>query len=163
MSVEKDIKVTLPDGSEVVHPSGVNGFNIAKAISPGLAKAAIAIKIDGVATDILAPINTDCSVEILTFDDFEGKQIFWHSSSHIMAQAVLDIFPKAKLAIGPPIEEGFYYDFDVEKPFAPEDLEKIEKRMGEIIKEKVTFERIDISRQEMLEKYKADGAVSQLR
>ncbi len=159
MSEEEKIKVTLPDGGEVVHPKGATGYDIAHAIAPGLAKAAIAIKVDGVAKDILAPILSDCSVEILTFDSHEGKQVLWHSSSHIMAQAVLDIFPNAKLAIGPAIEEGFYYDFDVEKPFAPEDLEKIEKRMGEIIKEKVTFKRIDISREEMLEKYKKDGAI----
>jgi len=159
MSVKKEIKITLPDGSEVSHPDGATGYDIAHAISPGLAKAAIAIKVDGLAMDILAPIKTDCSVEILTFDSLEGKQIFWHSSSHIMAQAVLDIFPDAKLAIGPAIEEGFYYDFDVEKPFSPEDLEKIEKRMGEIIKEKVTFKRIDIPRKEMIEKYQKDGAI----
>lgn len=159
MSVEKNIKVTLPDGGEVVHPNGATGYDIAKAIAPGLAKAAIAVKIDGTARDLLAPIEADCAIEILTFDSPEGKQIFWHSSSHIMAQAVLDIFPKAKLAIGPAIDEGFYYDFDVDKPFTPEDLEKIEKRMGEIIKEKVSFKRFDISREKMLEKYKKDEAV----
>ncbi len=159
MSLKKEIKIILPDGSEVVHPEGVSGYDIAHAISPGLARAAIAIKVDGTAKDLKAPINSDCSVEILTFDSPEGKQIFWHSSSHIMAQAVLDIFPEAKLAIGPPIEEGFYYDFDVEKPFAPEDLEKIEKRMAEIIKKDVSFERVDISRKEMIEKYQKEAAV----
>ena len=159
MSVEKEIKVTLPDGSEVVHPNGATGYDIAHAISPGLAKASIAIKVNGVVTDLLTPINSDCSIELLTFDSAEGKQVFWHSSSHIMAQAVLDIFPKAKLAIGPPIEEGFYYDFDVEKPFTPEDLEKIEKRMAAIIKEDVSFERVDISRKEMIEKYQNDEAI----
>ncbi|HHI02422.1 MAG TPA: threonine--tRNA ligase [candidate division Zixibacteria bacterium] len=128
-------------------------------MSPGLARAAIAIKVDGTAKDLKAPTNSNCSVEIMTFDSPEGKQIFWHSSSHIMAQAVLDIFPEAKLAIGPPIEEGFYYDFDVEKPFAPEDLEKIEKRMAEIIKKDVSFERVDISRKEMIEKYQKEAAV----
>ncbi|RKX21532.1 MAG: threonine--tRNA ligase [Candidatus Zixiibacteriota bacterium] len=159
VSLKKEIKIILPDGSEVVHPEGVSGYDIAHAISPGLARAAIAIKVDGTAKDLKAPINSDCSVEILTFDSPEGKQIFWHSSSHIMAQAVLDIFPEAKLAIGPPIEEGFYYDFDVEKPFAPEDLEKIEKRMAEIIKKDVSFERVDISRKEMIEKYQKEAAV----
>ncbi|HHI02631.1 MAG TPA: TGS domain-containing protein [candidate division Zixibacteria bacterium] len=113
VSLKKEIKIILPDGSEVVHPEGVSGYDIAHAISPGLARAAIAIKVDGTAKDLKAPINSDCSVEILTFDSPEGKQIFWHSSAHIMAQAATDIFPEAMLAIGPPIEEGFYYDFDV--------------------------------------------------
>ena len=158
VNLDKEILVKLPDGTEVKHARGISGYDIAKAISPRLAKDAIAVKVDGVLKDLHAPIEEDATVEILTFDSPEGKKIFWHSSSHIMAQAVTELFPKVKLAIGPPIDEGFYYDFDVDSPFSPEDLEKIEKRMAEIIKEKVRFERVDISRDEMLKKYRKENA-----
>ena len=154
-----EIKITLPDGSDKTFPSGVTGVEIAKSISDRLAKEAIAIKANGKVIDVWRPINADAQVQILTWDNREGKEVFWHSSAHIMAQAVLDVFPDAKLAIGPPIDEGFYYDFDVEKPFAPEDLAKIEKRMAEIIKEDVTFSREVCKREDLLTKYKAEGEI----
>ena len=134
------VKIKFPDGSERDFPKGSTGLDIAKAISPRLAKEAIAVKINGEIHDLNEVVNSGSPVQILSFKDPEGRAVFWHSSSHIMAQAVVDLFPKAKLAIGPPIDEGFYYDFEVEKPFAPEDLESIEKRMHEIIKEKAVFE-----------------------
>lgn len=154
-----DITITLPDGSKKSFPAGTTGTEIAKSISGRLAKEAIAIKLDGRITDVWRPIEEDANVEILTWNEREGKEVFWHSSAHIMAQAVLELFPDAKLAIGPPIDEGFYYDFDVETPFSPEDLDKIEKRMGEIVKEDATFSCETGSREELIERYKKEGEV----
>jgi len=154
----EEVKIKFPDGSEKPYPKGVTGYEIAKSISGRLAKEALAVKVNGNLRDLNAEINDDSPVEILTFDSPDGKYVFWHSSAHIMAQAVTELFPNVKLAIGPPIEEGFYYDFEVEKPFSPEDLEKIEKRMGEIIQEKAPFHREDVTRAEMIEKYKKEDA-----
>ncbi len=148
------LKIELPDGSIKEFDEQVTGYDVARSISPGLAKAAIAIKVDGVVCDLHAPITKDALVEILTFDNPEGREVFWHSSSHIMAQAVQELFPGVKLAIGPPIAEGWYYDFDVEKPFSPEDILKIEKRMGEIIAEKAEFTCENKSRGEAIAFYK---------
>jgi threonyl-tRNA synthetase len=152
-----EVKIKFPDGSEKAFPKGSTGLEIAKAISPRLAKEALAVKLNGQIKDLAFPIEQDAPLEILTFDSRDGKDVFWHSSAHVMAQAVTELFPGVKLAIGPPIEEGFYYDFEVEKPFSPEDLEKIEKRMAEIIKEKARFERKEIDRKEALERYRNDG------
>ncbi len=133
------VQVKLPDGSVKDFDSEVTGYELAKSLSPKLAKLAVAVKVDGEVRDVSTPLPSGAPVEILTFDDPQGREVFWHSSSHIMAQAVLELFPGAKLAIGPPIDEGWYYDFEVEKPFTPEDLEKIEKRMAEIVKENAAF------------------------
>lgn len=154
-----DITIALPDGSIKVFPAGVTGYEIAKAISGRLAREAIAVKVDGRAIDLTQPIDHDATVRILTWDDREGKEIFWHSSAHIMAQAVLEVFPEARLAIGPPIEEGFYYDFDVERPFSPEDLEKIEKKMSAIIAEDAAFTREVCDRGTLIEKYRAENEI----
>jgi len=155
---EKEIKITFPDGSSRQFPSGSTGIDIARAISPRLGKEALAVRVNGHIRDIGAPLSEDGPIEILTFESPDGKKIFWHSSSHIMAQAVLELFPGAKLAIGPPIEEGFYYDFEVDQPFSPEDLERIEKRMAEIIKEDAAFHREEISRRDILKKYREEKA-----
>ena len=133
------VQIQFPDGSVKPFDSGTTGYDIARSISGRLAKEAIAVKVNGEVRDLSYPIPADAPVEILTFNDPEGRQVFWHSSSHIMAQAVQELFPGVKLAIGPPIDEGWYYDFEVDKPFAPEDLEKIEKRMSEIISEDAAF------------------------
>ena len=100
--------------------------------------------------DLSSVIGSDpkCGVKLLTFEDPEGRATYWHSTSHIMAQAVQELFPGTKLGIGPAIEEGFYYDFDKKEPFTPEDLEKIEKRMAEIIKKDLSFEREEVSKDE---------------
>jgi threonyl-tRNA synthetase len=149
-----EVKIKFPDGSVKIFSKGITGYEIAKSISPRLAKEAVVAKVNGDLRDLSAEIETDVPVEFLTFDSTEGRQVFWHSTAHIMAQAVKELFPKAQLAIGPPIDEGFYYDFDVDKPFLPEDLERIEKRMTEIIKEKAVFRRVDLSHDEALEKFK---------
>jgi threonyl-tRNA synthetase len=152
------VQITFPDGSVKPFEPGTTGLDIARSISPGLAKVAIAIKVDGVVRDLSFPVPEDAPIQILTFDDVEGRQVFWHSSSHIMAQAVQELFPGVKLAIGPPIDEGWYYDFDVEKPFSPEDLEKIEKKMAEIIAENATFRCETMGRREAIEHYKEQHA-----
>ena len=149
-----EVKIKFPDGSEKIFDGGISGYEVAKLISPRLAKEALAVKVNGHLRDLSCKIEEDAPIEILTFDSPEGKYIFWHSSAHIMAQAVTELFPNVKLAIGPPIEEGFYYDFEVEKPFSPQDLEKIEKRFREIIKEKAEFERIEVDRKDVLEEYR---------
>ncbi|MCX6828355.1 MAG: threonine--tRNA ligase [candidate division Zixibacteria bacterium] len=151
---DAQVIIKFPDGSERSFPCGVTGFEIAKSISPRLAKEAIAAKVDGDLKDLSCPIVGNAPIEIVTFDSPEGKKVFWHSTSHIMAQAVQELFPGAKLAIGPAIEEGFYYDFDLDSPFSPEDLQKIESRMAKIIEEKARFQREDLSRTEVIERFR---------
>jgi len=153
------IDIKFPDGSVRKFEQGVTGFEIAQSISSRLAKEAIAVKVNGTVMDLNTPIAEDASIEILTFEHPEGRQIFWHSSSHIMAQAVLELFPDAKLAIGPSIEEGWYYDFEVQKPFFPEDLIKIEKKMQEIIAENASFQREVKNRQDVIKHFQEIGAI----
>ena len=120
---------------------GVTAAEVAKSIGMGLYKSACAAKIDGEVCDLRTPIEKDCSLEILTFDTAEGKHAYWHTTSHIMAQAVMRLYPGTKLSIGPAIENGFYYDFDMEQPLSTEDLPKIEAEMKKIIKEDLPLER----------------------
>ena len=151
------IKITLKDGSIKEVESGMSILDIAKGISEGLARVATAGKVNGEVKDLRTVINEDCSLEILTFEsDLDGKKAYWHTTSHIMAQAVKRLFPNVKLAIGPAIDEGFYYDFDVEKPFTDEDKAKIEEEMKKIIKEDLAIERFEIPRDEAIKlmKYK---------
>ncbi|MFY9295851.1 MAG: threonine--tRNA ligase [Caldicoprobacterales bacterium] len=149
------IKVTLKDGSSKEYPQGITVGEVAQDISKGLARVAVAGQVDGETVDLMHPLNEDCQVNILTFDDAEGKKAFWHTSAHIMAQAVKRLFPGVKLAIGPAIDDGFYYDFDTDKPFTPEDLEAIEAEMSKIVKENLELERFELPRQEAIE-YMAD-------
>ena len=145
------IKITLKDGSIKEVESGMSILDIAKGISEGLARVATAGKVNGEVKDLRTVINEDCSLEILTFEsDLDGKKAYWHTTSHIMAQAVKRLFPNVKLAIGPAIDEGFYYDFDVEKPFTDEDKAKIEEEMKKIIKEDLAIERFELPRDEAL-------------
>jgi threonyl-tRNA synthetase len=145
------LTITFPDGSERQYESGVTGAEIAASIGPRLAKAAVAVKIDGAPVDLGRPITGDGTIEIITATSDEGRHVMRHSAAHVMAQAVLDLYPGAKFAIGPPITDGFYYDFEVEEPFTPEDLERIETRMNEIIAEDQPFEREELSAEEALE------------
>jgi len=153
------IKIKFPDGAIAEYESGITPAEIAKDISQGLAKKVLAAKTNGDVINLNQPLNADVELRLLTFDDPEGREVFWHSSSHIMAQAVTELFPGTKLAIGPPIEEGWYYDFDVEKPFSEEDLAKIEKRMAEIIKADHPFEKETWSRQDIISHYQELGEV----
>ena len=145
------IKITLKDGSVKEIESKMSILDIAKSISEGLARMATAGEVNGEVKDLRYVIEEDCSLNILTFESsLEGKKAYWHTTSHIMAQAVKRLFPKAKLAIGPAIDDGFYYDFDVEKPFTDEDKAKIEEEMKKIIKEDLSIERFELPREEAI-------------
>mgnify|MGYP001121794384 FL=1 len=148
------IKVTLKDGSVKEFPAGISAYEAAKEISMGLARNACAAKINGKNADLRDTLNEDCELEILTFDDEYGKWTFRHTASHIMTQAVKRLYPDAKLAIGPAVDDGFYYDFDVETKFTPEDLAKIEAEMKKIVKEDIKLERSYKSRNEAVEFFK---------
>ena len=148
------IKVTLKDGSVKEFPAGISAYEAAKEISMGLARNACAAKINGKNADLRDTLSEDCELEILTFDDEYGKRTFRHTASHIMAQAVKRLYPHAKLAIGPAVDDGFYYDFDVETKFTPEDLAKIEAEMKKIVKEDIKLERSYKSRNEAVEFFK---------
>ena len=125
--------------------AGITAAEIAKSIGAGLYKAACACKIDGEAADLRTPLTKDCTLEILTFDSAEGKHAYWHTTAHIMAQAIGRLYPGAKFAIGPAIENGFYYDVDLEQTLTPDDLVKIEAEMKKIIKEDLPLERFELS------------------
>ena len=145
------IKITLKDGSVKEVESGMSILDIAKGISEGLARVATAGKVNGEVKDLRTAINEDCSLEILTFEsDLDGKKAYWHTTSHIMAQAVKRLFPDVKLAIGPAIDEGFYYDFDTKKTFTDEDKAKIEEEIKKIIKEDLVIERFELPRVEAI-------------
>ena len=141
----------LPDQKVRSHDEGVTGLEVARAIGPGLARAAVAVKVNDHQMDLSRPIEDGGDFEVITMDSPEGLHILRHSTAHVMAQAVLDLFPGSTFAIGPPIEDGFYYDFEVEQPFTPEDLDRIERRMSEIVTEDQPFERMAMSREEALD------------
>ena len=140
------VKVILPDGSKKEYPAGTTAAQILREFDRSLAKNALAASVNGRMVDLSEKLQEDSEIRFFTFDSDEGKEVFWHSTSHVMAQAVRDLFPSVKLAIGPSIEEGFYYDFDTEKPFEPEDLARIEKRMKEIVKGDHAFTREELSK-----------------
>ena len=139
------IRVTLKDGSVKELAAPMTVADIAKEISMGLYRNACAARVNGARADLRTEISEDCTLEVLTFDDPDGRWAFNHSASHILAEAVQHLFPEAKFAIGPAIDDGFYYDFDVPAPFTPEDLEKLEAEMMKIVKEDQKFERFELS------------------
>ena len=145
------MKITLADGNIREFENGKSALSIAAEISGKLAKKALAARIDGTVYGLDHVIGEDCKLEILTFEDDAGKKALWHTASHVMAQAVKNLFPGAKLAIGPAIDTGFYYDFDVEKPFDADDLKKIEDEMARIVAANLPLERFELSRPEALE------------
>ena len=146
------IKVTLKDGSSLEVENGASILDVAKMISEGLARVATCGEIDGSIYDLRHKIERDCNLVIHTFESsLDGKKAYWHTTSHIMAQAVKRLFPDVKFAIGPAIDEGFYYDFDVEKPFTEEDKAKIENEMKKIIKENIEIERFSLPREKALD------------
>ena len=145
------VKVTLKDGSIIEVEQGTSILDIAKKISEGLARMATCGEVDGEVKDLRYLIEKDCSLNICTFESsLDGKKAYWHTTSHIMAQAIKRLFPNVKLAIGPSIDEGFYYDFDTEKTFNDEDKEKIESEMKKIIKEDLPIERFTLPREEAI-------------
>lgn len=147
------IKVSLKDGSILEVQEGSSILEVARTISEGLARNATCGEVDGQVKDLRYELKKDCNLVIHTFtnEDIEGKKAYWHTTSHIMAQAVKRLFPQAKIAIGPAIDEGFYYDFDVEKPFTDEDKASIEEEMKKIIKENIEIERFSLPKKEALE------------
>jgi len=144
------INVTLKDGSTKQYPDGITVKEVAGSISAGLARVALAAEIDGEVKDLSTPLDKDCTLNLLTFDSEGGKHAFRHTASHVLAQAVKRLFPSVKLAIGPAIENGFYYDFDADRPFTQEDLEKIEAEMEKVVKEDLQLERFTLPREEAI-------------
>jgi threonyl-tRNA synthetase len=144
------IKITLKDGSVMESEAGISIYEIAKKISERLAKVATSALLNGEVVDLRTILNEDCTLSILTFDDEEGKGAYRHTTSHIMAQAIKRLFPNAKLAIGPSIENGFYYDIDMDRNFTPDDLEAIEKEMAKIVSEDLAIERFELPREEAI-------------
>jgi threonyl-tRNA synthetase len=152
------ITLTFPDGSKREFNQGVTGAEVAQSISEGLARNALAIEVDGEVRDLARPITADASIKILTWNDRGGKAAFWHSSAHLMAEALEALYPGVKFGIGPPIENGFYYDVDLNgRPFGEEDLAAVEKKMQELAKKASPFERRNVSKAEALEYFKAKG------
>ena len=133
--------IRLPDGSERRYEKPVTVGEVAASIGAGLGRAALAGKVNGRLVDVSAPIESDSDVKIVTDKDAEGLEVIRHSTAHLLAHAVKELFPDAQVTIGPVIEDGFYYDFSYKRPFTPEDLEAIEKRMAEISKRDLKVER----------------------
>ncbi len=151
------VKVFLPDGSKKECSRGMTISQILRDFNPALATNALAASLNGRMVDLSEKVEKDSEIKVITFDSDEGKRVFWHSTSHVMAQAVQDLFPQARLDIGPSIKEGFYYDFDVETSFGPEDLERIEDKMKEIVKQDHAFIRKEVSRKEAQELFRQKG------
>lgn len=141
------VTITLPDGSKKEFEKGVTALEVAKSIGSRLADAALAAKVNGELVDLTRPIEGNAEIKILTWDDQEGRDVFYHSSAHLMANAVMELRPHAKLTIGPTTEDGFYYDFETE-PFIPEDLKKIEKRMEELQQKNIPIKRLELTKTE---------------
>ena len=148
------INITLPDGSIKQFESGVTPMDVAKSISEGLARNVLSAVVNGNQVESTTPIATDATVQLLTWNDDLGKKAFWHSSAHLLAQAIIEFYPNAKLTIGPAIENGFYYDVDFgEEAFQEKDFEKIEKKMLENAKKKSEFNLYSVSKSDALREY----------
>lgn len=154
-----NVQVLLPDGSKMELPEGSRVLDLASAISQRLAKDAVAGKVNGELVDLSCVLEDGSQVEIITMDSPEGLEVLRHSTAHVMAQAVKRLYPEAKLAIGPAIENGFYYDFDVDTPFSPEDLAAIEREMQKIIEEDLEFHRETVAKDEALERLRSQNEV----
>ena len=157
-----NIRITLPDGSQQSVETGKRPIDIARGISPRLADAAIVAKVNGELYDLTRPLETDATLQILTAKDAAALTVYRHSTAHLLAAAVLELFPETQLGIGPPIDTGFYYDFDRATAFTPEDLEKIEKRMWEIQARDLPYERVMTAKDEGLRKYADDWMKKEL-
>ncbi len=151
-----EIRVTLPDGSQKVLPAGATAADLAKAIGPGLAKAALAAKVNGEVRDLARPLPDEARVELLTDEHPQALDVLRHSAAHVLATAVRQLFPHARIGFGPPIEDGFYYDFEVPTPFTPEDLARIEGKMAEVIQGDHPFVREEVSRAEARSRFVDD-------
>ena len=151
---DQQITITLPDGSERSYGAGTTGRDIAESIGAGLARDALAIKVNGEVHDLDRPITEDAEIAILTWDDEEGKETFWHSSAHLMAEALKELYPDVKFTIGPPIDQGFYYDVDLgDQTLSADELEAIEEKMKELARRDVEYERHEVSKDDALQFY----------
>src|SRR4051812_42411378 len=152
------INVTFPDGAVRQYENGTSAMGIAKSISEGLARKVLAAKINGEVWDLSRPINKDVSLELLTWDDIEGKSTFWHSSAHLMAEALEAVFPGVKLGIGPAIEKGFYYDVDLgDRQITEDDLRQLEKKMAELAKQNSAYQRREVPKEEAVGYFSTKG------
>ncbi len=152
------INITFPDGNVRQYAVGTTAMDVAKSISEGLARMVLVAKIDGEVRDLLRPITQDCSINFLKWDDKEGKQTFWHSSAHLLAEALEALFPGIKFGIGPAIENGFYYDVDTgDRPLTAADLPKIEQKVLELAREKATFIRTEVSKADAIKYFTEKG------
>ena len=151
------IKITFPDGNVKEFDKGTTAFDIAESISPRLAAETLAAKLDGKVIDLNRPIDKDGSIKFLKFNDDEGKEVYWHSTSHLMAHAIQDIYPEAKFGVGPAIDAGFYYDIDINSQLHDDDLKKIEDKMTELAKKDEHFERVELSKQEAIDFFSKKG------
>ncbi len=148
----EEIKITLPDGSQRSYPEGATGLEVAQSISEGLARNVLAAKVNGEVWDATRPIEQDAQVQLLTWNDLDGKSAFWHSSAHLLAEALEELYPGIKFGIGPPIANGFYYDVDLgEQPLGEDDLPKIEAKMQELARQKNTYERKAVNKADAVE------------
>ena len=155
MSNNENINITFPDGSVKEFPKGTSSLEIAASISKGLAEDVLVAEVNGKLVDLVNPISEDSAVKFYKFADEEGRKVYWHTTSHIMAQAVEELFPGARFGVGPPIENGFYYDVDSEHKFTDEDLKKIEDRMLEIAKRDLKTVREELKREDAIEYFKS--------
>ena len=152
------INITFPDGSVKQFEAGVTPFQVAESISPRFAADVLASKVNGEEWDISRPIDADASIELFKWDSPEGKHAFWHSSAHLLAEALQELYPGVKFGIGPAIENGFYYDIDPgEHKITADDFAKIEKKMAEIVSRKENIVRADISKEDALKKFGERG------
>jgi threonyl-tRNA synthetase len=155
LSINGKINIKFPDGSVNQYPKGITSLDIAKSISNGLAEDVLVSQVNGSLVDLVKPIEKDAEVKFFKFDDEEGRKVYWHSTSHIMAQAIEELFPGAKFGVGPAIDNGFYYDVDSEHKFTDEDLRKIEERMIEISKRDLHPVREEMKRTDAIEYFKS--------
>src|ERR1035437_9529201 len=153
------IKITLPDQSIREYESGITGLDIAESISSRLAKEVLSISVDGQVWDLSQPISQDAAIRLLMWDDREGKETFWHSSAHLMAEAIESFYPGTQFGIGPTVDNGFYYDIDLPEGevLTEKDLEKIEKKVIELAREKHDIVRKDITKEDALKMFSAKG------
>lgn len=155
MGSNSNINITFPDGSKKEFPKGVTSFEVASSISKGLAEDALVAEVNGKLVDLVRPVEENSDIKFYKFGDDEGKKVYWHTTSHIMAQAVEELFPGARFGVGPPIENGFYYDIDSAHQFTDEDLKKIEDKMLEIARRDLKTQREELKREDAIEYFKS--------
>src|SRR5271165_660889 len=160
--MSQSITITLPDGSQQTVPVGSKPIDVARSISPRLANDAVVARVNGEMYDLTRPLESDATLQVLTSKNPEALQVYRHSTAHLLAAAVLELYPETKLGIGPPTDTGFYYDFQRDTPFTPDDLEKIEARMWEIQARGLPYERVMTRKDEGLRKYSEDWMKVQL-